>query len=106
MSKASEDALAALHGAVATALTGSLVERVGEDGVPVPPSASHIMAAITFLKNNNITADVSSNTELSDLNAALTARRAAAKQKLTKADLDRVADQLDKDLGGYTGALQ
>lgn len=103
MSKATEDALATLHGAVAEALTAAIavgkVEMAGIE-LAVPPSAAHIMAAITFLKNNNITADATSNAELSDLAAALSKTRQSAKGRLSKSTIDAVAEQLDRDLGG------
>jgi hypothetical protein len=103
MSKATEDDLATLHGAVARSLTEAVqcgsVEVAGEKMV-VPPSAAHIMAAITFLKNNNITADATSNAELSDLAAELSRTRQASKGRMSKQTLSDVAEQLDRDLGG------
>lgn len=99
MSKATEAALAELHGAVAVALTGAVVGTPSEGGGVIPASAAHIMAAITFLKNNNITADAQSNAAIQGLADAL-ARRKTAKGRLSKTTLDEVAEQLDRDLGG------
>lgn len=105
MSKASETALGLLHGAVATALTDAVKGTVTEDGVPIPASASHIMAAITFLKNNNITADAESNAALAGLAERLKTQRKDSKAKLlSNADLDAAAAVFERDLG--PGALQ
>ena len=101
MSKATEAALAELHGAVATTLTAAM-NMTSEDGIPVPPPAAHIMAAITFLKNNNITADASSNTELIALQKALAEKRQTAKKRMSPSVLSQVVDQLDRELGGDT----
>lgn len=103
MSKATEAALAELHGAVAVALTVAVTpikvsDELGEH--ELPPSAAHIMAAITFLKNNNITADATSNAELSDLAAELSRTRQESKGRMSKQTLSDVAEQLDRDLGG------
>lgn len=100
---ASKDELGTLHAAVAQALTVA-VKPVVVDEVEVPPSAAHIMAAITFLKNNNITADAQTNKELADLGAALAARR-----KKTKPDINAMAEAgeaLAKQLGVSTDVLQ
>jgi hypothetical protein len=100
MSKATEATLAELHGAVAVALTDAVQGGVTEDGLKVVASAAHIMAAITFLKNNNITADAESNQALSELGASLSKLRSGAKGRLSKSVIDEVAEQLDRDLGG------
>jgi hypothetical protein len=105
MSKATEDALADLHGAVAVALTGAVQGGVMEDGTRVTASAAHIMAAITFLKNNNITADASSNAELGALAKALAEKRTKGKQSLNPAVLREVAEELDRDFKGDTGGM-
>jgi hypothetical protein len=107
MTKATEDALATLHGAVAVALTDAVAIKVipATEDAPaqtVAPSAAHIMAAITFLKNNSITADASSNAELDELSAALKKRRLEQKDRMSKRTLDHVADTLHKDMGGLT----
>jgi hypothetical protein len=80
MSKASEDALGELHAAVANVLTDTLengavvMDNEGEARRITPPAA-YIGAAIAFLKNNNITADPSSNEGLKNLEERLKARR-------------------------------
>ena len=71
---ASEDALGELHATVAQVLTSAIQ---GEE-----VSAATLSVAVTFLKNNNITADPSSNAELAELTAALAARRKDGKGKL------------------------
>lgn len=93
MAKASEDALGALHKAVAEALTQAVTPTEvdlgdGKKGT-VLPSAAHLGAAIAFLKNNNITADPATNKELHGLEAALQARR--QKRGLSQTDLDDAA---------------
>lgn len=59
MSKASVDALADLHGAIASELTRRIKENEA--------SAADIGAAIKFLKDNSITADVENNEQLQSL---------------------------------------
>jgi hypothetical protein len=98
MTKATEDDLSTLHGAVAQALTAAITDGVkvvvrGKGDTPdeveeVPASASYFAAAITFLKNNNITA-ARGNAELDALKAALENRR--SKPTLTPAALDEAA---------------
>jgi hypothetical protein len=108
MSKATEAALAELHGVVAEALTGALRPGVLETEtgtINVAPSAAHIMAAITFLKNNNITADASSNAALTELSDSLQKMRSKGKRTLNPQVLKDVAEQLDRDLGGDTSGL-
>lgn len=95
MSKASEEELSTLHGQIARTLTQ--VIKVSDNPEAAQPSAAHIMAAITFCKNNNITADPASNTALKELTDQLANRRAS--RKLTREDISKVADQLDRDLG-------
>jgi hypothetical protein len=98
MTKATEDDLSALHGAVAQALTSAISEGVKEvvrgkgetpdEIVEVPAPAAYFAAAITFLKNNNITA-ARGNAELDALKSALENRR--NKPALTPAALDEAA---------------
>lgn len=92
--KASETALGQLHAAVANVLT---MQLASED-----VSAATISAAITFLKNNNITADAEGNAELSTLAARLAEKRKGAKASLLDSpSLADAADRLEKDLGGF-----
>lgn len=79
---ASDKLLGDLHAAVATVLRAQL--DVDE------PSAAMIGAAITFLKNNNITADVSGNDELRALQDSLAKKRAAG--RLGVKELQAAAD--------------
>lgn len=111
MSKASEEELATMHGAIAKGLTEILTEGVdmvvktgrGEDAetevIKTPASAAYYMAAITFAKNNGITADPTRNKELSDLEAALKARRQNAKGALSKRTIEETASVFERDLG-------
>lgn len=110
MTKATEDEMAELHGAVAVTLKDVIQEGVtvvvgrGESQAieKVTAPAAYLAAAIAFLKNNNITADASSNQELDDLTAALKKRRLEQKDRMSKRTVDDLADQLHKDMGGFT----
>lgn len=109
MSKATEQELATMHGAIARGLTAVLTDGVviGEvEGEPIkaPASAAYYMAAITFAKNNNITADAGTNKELDDLTKALQARRQSAKGQMSKRSVEAVAEQFERDLGGMLDA--
>lgn len=107
MSKATEAALAELHGAVAETLTAAMRGVETETGVLNPPAAATIMAAITFLKNNNITADASSNSELQEMQRRMTELRDRNKKRMSPRTIADVAAELDRDLGGDTeGMLQ
>lgn len=112
MSKASEEELATLHGAIARGLTTAI-----ETGVPVlvknsdgtseteyvPAPAAYFMAGITLLKNNNITADAGSNADLNALQRALSEKRKQQKGKLlSRESLQEAADALERDLGDFT----
>lgn len=106
--KATEEDLATLHGAIARGLTDIITEGVsivvgkGEDATveKTAAPASYFMAAITLLKNNNITADASKNKDLTDLTESLQRRRQASKGKMSPATLDAAAEALERDLGG------
>jgi hypothetical protein len=84
MTKATEDDLSALHGAVARALTEVVAEGATEvlrkkgdaddEVVKVTASPAYLAAAITFLKNNNITAG-KGNEDLDKLKRALENKR-------------------------------
>jgi hypothetical protein len=107
MSKASEEALADLHGAVALGLTeviskGQLV-AVKEDGEELRASApaAYFMAAITMLKNNSVTVDPSDNEALSELHSQLSKKRSDRKQALSKEGINAAAQILERDLGGF-----
>lgn len=99
MSKATEDDLSALHGALATALTTVITDGVpvvvkGEEGdsvEKVPASAAYFAAAITFLKNNNITAG-KGNAELGALKAALENKRTSRRPTLSPEALEEAAE--------------
>lgn len=91
MSKASEDDLSALHGAVARVLTDAMVMSEDDNGRPVLPHASYIAAAITLLKNNNVTAG-KGNQELDALRQALENKRTARRPTLSAAALEEAAE--------------
>lgn len=101
MTKASDDALGALHGAVAEALTdviqnGVVVSVKDDQEVRVTAPAAYIGAAIAFLKNNNITADPSTNEGLNNLEKQLRQRKA----RLTPQALQEAADEFAAQQGG------
>jgi hypothetical protein len=108
MSKASEDALGELHGAVAVALTSIIKDGVavlggkGEDveAVKIDAPASYFAAAIALLKNNNITADPSSNAALNGLKEQLAKSRQDRKGTINSKQ--QAADRLEQQLGGMT----
>jgi hypothetical protein len=103
--KADERELATLHGEIARGLTGIIKDGavVGDDGeggvIRASASAAFYMAGITFLKNNNITADAGTNKELDDLTKALQERRQAAKGKMTRTTVQEVAAHFERELG-------
>lgn len=99
MSKASEQELAALHGAVARKLAEII--RGPEDPEAAPAPAAYFAAALAMLKQNNITADASKNEELDDLSRALQEKRKQNKGKLSDRNLDEARAQLERDLGGF-----
>jgi hypothetical protein len=110
MSKATESDLAALHGAVARGLTQAISEGVpvlvkkGEDTEleKAPAPAAYYAAAITLLKNNNITADAEANGDLAALTKALQEKRKANKGKLLdRQSLADAAASLERDLPGF-----
>lgn len=78
---ASDKALGELHGLVARSLTSRL--ESGEF------TAAELGAAISFLKNNNITADATDNVELRALSDQLAARR---RKKVSQSTLDEAAE--------------
>ena len=89
MSKASEAALGELHAAVALTLANAIAApRFTDDGNPIEGtegmacSAATLSAAITFLKNNNITADADTNVGLADLKRALESKRKDQKARM------------------------
>jgi hypothetical protein len=92
---ASEDALGQLHATVAQVLTSAIQ---GEE-----VTAATLAVAVTFLKNNNITADPSSNAELAELTAALAARRKDGKGKLK--EMQMAEEQFHRSID-MPGSLQ
>lgn len=108
MSKGSENELGELHGAITRGLTevinqGELVD-IKEDGTEVrkTASAAFFMAGITMLKNNNITADASTNEALKDLEATIAARRHRGKARMSLkeavADAEATLDAMGRGL--------
>lgn len=95
---ADESALGALHNQVAEVLSSMLrgtdlptgeFDDAGAEIVQVAPPASNlIVAAIQFLKNNNITCTPSKDNALGELEGIMAARAAkAAAAKASRADL-------------------
>ena len=100
MTKATEDDLSSLHGALARNLTEVIDKGIplvtkDADGEPVvekvPAPAAYFAAAITFLKNNNITAG-KGNAELDALKLALEKKRGARAPSLTPQALEEAAE--------------
>jgi hypothetical protein len=94
---ATDKDLGALHKEVAKTLTKAVAVIEGEDG-PVLPPAAFLGAAIAFLKNNNITADVTTNAELAALEDTLKQRR---NKRLSAADLAEAAAQFERANGDF-----
>jgi hypothetical protein len=100
---ASTGELSALHALVSRVLTkqlqladGALDREFSEEQLTLLTAAlgdtkNALGAAITFLKNNNITASVEDNNELRQLQTELAATRARGKQKLSQTDLVEAA---------------
>ena len=88
--RATEDKLGTLHGIVAEYL--SLKLATGK------ATAAEVGAAITFLKNNSITADPATNAALANLKGTLANRK--RKGNLTPAEARASTEQFDTMLGG------
>lgn len=83
MSKATEKKLGALHGAVAEVLTSQILhqqeetvfdsdgEEVGTGEMVYTATPATLAAAIKFLKDNQITCDVETDTNMNNLREAL-----------------------------------
>lgn len=98
MSKASEQELSELHGVIARQL-----KTIINDGVPAgegtaPASAAYFMAGLAMLKQNNITADANSNSDLRDLSEALAAKRKLQKGRMAPGAIEEAARILERDL--------
>ena len=94
--RATEGSLASLHGVLAEYLTLCIAS-----GKP-PPAI--VGAAITFLKNNSITADAETNEKLAALKDTLAAKRKRG-GGLTRSDM-QAADAAFGDLMGNMGLPQ
>jgi len=97
MSKATEAALAALHGAVANELTRRIKDSEA--------TAADLGAAIKFLKDNHITASIEDNQALSELKQKLGERLAKREPPVlstylsaapSMADIDDVLDGIER----------
>jgi hypothetical protein len=84
---ASDKDLGELHGLVARSLKARL--ESGEF------TAAELGAAISFLKNNSVTADATNNAELRNLSDQLSARR---RKKLSQSTLDEAAEAFGASL--------
>lgn len=87
---ATEDKLGTLHGIVAEYL--SLKLATGK------ATAAEVGAAITFLKNNSITADPATNAALANLKGTLANRK--RRGGLTPQEANQATAQFDSMLGG------
>ena len=87
---ATDKALGTLHQAVATGLTEALKPVPLEGGGILQAPPAYFAAAIAFLKNNNITADPTTNKDLAELGDALRRRR---NNRLTPQQMEEAADQ-------------
>ena len=106
MSRASDASLGDLHGEVARVLREELtspeVETQEQDGLSVTivrdgkRKLSAVALAITFLKNNGITADADENAALNELKQSLAARR--TRRGVPKAVLEQAAHDFSSDL--------
>ncbi len=109
--KANDAVLGELHGIIAEVLKTRLRAPMFHEGEVVPDTvglactAAEIAVAVTFLKNNNITADPETNKALSDLREKLKEQREAGKNRLTKQSVAEAAAILERDLGD-SGMLQ
>jgi hypothetical protein len=90
MSKASDEALGELHGAVASVLSEQLRERVnmtdedtGESKEVYLASPAVLAQAIKFLKDNDITASIADDENLSELDDLLKRKREKRGLRLT-----------------------
>ena len=88
--RANTDKLGDLHGAVSEFLI--LVIQSGK------ASPAFIGAAITFLKNNNITADPARNAKLAELSNSLAERK---RKGMTKAQITEASDAFESIMGGF-----
>jgi hypothetical protein len=89
---ATESALGSLHGIVAEYLKLKLASGKA--------TAAEVGAAITFLKNNSITADPTKNKELAELAQTLANRK--RRGGLTPAEARNATDSFDRMMGGIT----
>ena len=94
---ATDKELGALHKAVADGLTQALKPQLVE-GTVIHAPAAYFGAAIAMLKNNNITADPTTNKELQDLQQALHNRR---HKKLGSAELEEAASEFARANGEF-----
>ena len=91
MSKADEKALGTLHGTVAKVLTVmvSRQEQFDEDGeLEYTASPATLAAAIKFLKDNSITADLDQNHDIDALRQKLGERQKHSRLKAGEADVE------------------
>ena len=109
MSKATEQELAALHGALARGLTDIVSNgaevATKEGAVRVTAPAAYFGAAVALLKNNNITADPTTDAGLKGLAEALQAKRNARKKGMVAFEDAAVAfgESLGQD--GFPGLV-
>ena len=105
MSKATEDALNALHGAVASTLASQMQAPLFNEGQKIEGteglgcSAAVLSVAVAFLKNNNVTASPATNTGLADLAKQLTQKREEKRNSLRAGALEQAAEDFQSRHG-------
>ena len=96
MSKATEEALAELHSAVAKVLRTKMEDKVtvedddGENKEVFLATAQEIAVAVKFLNDNDITCDPSDSEDLSGIQRALQDRKKHSQAKSRSGSLDPV----------------
>lgn len=115
---ASTEALGGLHSLVARVLTKQLKLADGALSGELTPEQIELLervlsdtkvsigAAIAFLKNNGITASTEKSAELQELERTLTEKRAGAKGRLNKTDLEEAAAAFEAMQQLTPGSLQ
>lgn len=90
------DVLQGLHTLLAEYFKRELEASMGEDGFPIPSATLGVI--VTFLKNNNITADIKDDADIEELRAKITKRKAKSKDERAS-NLIEVADSVGEAMG-------
>lgn len=109
MTKATEQELAALHGALARGLKDIITDgaevATKEGTVKVTAPAAYFGAAVALLKNNNITADPTTDEGLRGLAEALQAKRTARKKSMVNFEEAAIAFGESMGSDGFPGLV-